>query len=254
MSKTSPQITEILVLGAALPDLPEAELRAFCRARETALAPWLEADQRAHIARFAPRGVALVARASRLVARGLLLRGLSLAAAKTKLFGSTEARLQSDRVGRPLLPGWAVSFSHSGRAAFCALHPQPTPSNDRACAGPTRSLPVVLGLDAEALESPPPCGRAFAPGEIPSVLSARGRSREALRRWTIKEALLKARGTGLARDVAQICGGGCGQRAGAAALHGHCLHWFLLPCPGHWLCLATSAALPRPMLRFFWRL
>lgn len=252
MSTPFPRNAEILVLGAAVPALPEAELRAFCHARETALAPWLGEEQRDHIRRFALSGAALAARASRVLARGLLLRGLSLAAAKTRSFRSEGLRLQADSAGRPVLPGWAVSFSHSGRAAFCALRPGPAANGGRAAA-PPRTAHLALGLDAEALDSPPPCGRAFADGEIPTALSATGQCREALRRWTIKESLLKALGAGLARDAARIFGGRCGGRAGRAALDGHCLHWFLLPCPGHWLCLASSAAVSSPKFRFFWQ-
>lgn len=252
MSTTFPRNAEILVLGAAVPPLPEAELRAFCRARETALAPWLGEEQRTHIRRFALKGAPLAARASRVLARSLLLRGLSLAARRTPACGPQAFRLETDATGRPRLPGWAVSFSHSGRAAFCALRPNPA-ANGGWAGGPPRPADPALGLDAEALHSPPPGERAFASGEIPAALSATGRCREALRRWTIKEALLKALGTGLARDAAQIFGGRCGGRAGHAALDGHCLRWFLLPCPGHWLCLATSAASPCPELRFFWQ-
>ncbi|WP_206214234.1 4'-phosphopantetheinyl transferase superfamily protein [Desulfovibrio sp. ZJ369] len=252
MRTTFPRNAEIFILGAAVPALPEAELRAFCHARETALAPWLGEEQTDHIRRFALSGAALAARASRVLARGLLLRGLSLAAAQTRSFRSEGVRLQADSAGRPVLPGWAVSFSHSGRAAFCALRPGPA-ANGGPSGGPPHPAHPALGLDAEALDSPPPCGRAFASGEIPPALSATGQCREALRRWTIKEALLKALGTGLARDAARIFGGRCGGRAGHAALDGHCLRWFLLPCPGHWLCLATSAAVSSPTFRFFWQ-
>lgn len=100
-----------LILGAALPDLPPAGLRGLCLRWETALAPRLAPEQMAHIRRFAPDGPALAARASRLLAR-LLLRGLqSLGALRPDLC------LERDMAGRPLLSGWRISFSHSGRAA-----------------------------------------------------------------------------------------------------------------------------------------
>ena len=170
-----------LILGAALPDLPPAGLRGLCLRWETALAPRLAPEQMAHIRRFAPDGPALAARASRLLAR-LLLRGLqSLGALRPDLC------LERDMAGRPLLSGWRISFSHSGRAAFCAL--------ERGAGGPCeqdarRDAPEWhpgLGLDAEALDSPPPAARAFTDGETkkrPATRCDAGPSKKPCsRRW-----------------------------------------------------------------------
>lgn len=93
--------SEILVLGAALPDLPDAGLRAFCLARETALSRWLDTEQTGHIRRYALSGPALAARVSRVLARCLLLRGLALAQTKTKACRSGDLRLQADAAGPP---------------------------------------------------------------------------------------------------------------------------------------------------------
>lgn len=230
-----------LILGAALPDLPPAGLRGLCLRWETALAPRLAPEQMAHIRRFAPDGPALAARASRLLARLLLLRGLqSLGALRPDLC------LERDMAGRPLLSGWRISFSHSGRAAFCAL--------ERGAGGPCeqdarRDAPEWhpgLGLDAEALDSPPPAARAFTDGETKKT------ARDALRRWAVKEAVLKALGMGLSHDPALICSGRYGGRAGLLRFRGRNLRWRVLACPGHWLCLARDAEYPVPTVSLRW--
>ena len=108
---------KILILGAVLPDVSEAGLRALCRIWEATLIPRLAPEQLRHLRRFAPEGAALSARASRLLARLLLLRGLQILDGASR----PDIRLDRDALGRPLLPGWRVGFSHSGQAAFCAL-------------------------------------------------------------------------------------------------------------------------------------
>lgn len=241
----------ILILGAALPVTPDAGLRSLCRCWEAALTPWLMPEQLRHIRRFAPAGAALSARASRLLARLLLLRGLQI------LEGPSwpGIRLGGDALGRPLLPGWQVCFSHSGQAAFCALRRGQKPDNlqkrkkSRSEAGQAACSvwEKGLGLDAEALNAPPPAARAFAACPAPGMTA-----RDALRRWTIKEAALKALGTGLSLDPALVQSGLRGRRAGLLHIRGHHLRWRLLACPAHWLCLAYGAAEPHSTICLRW--
>lgn len=231
----------VLILGAALPEVPPAGLRDLCLHWETALTPWLAPEQMVHIRRFVPDGPALAARVSRLLARLLLLRGLqSLGALRPGLC------LERDMAGCPLLPGWRVSFSHSGRGAFCALERMPSDpcEPDARLDAPDRH--PGLGLDAEALDSPPPAARAFTDGETKKA--ARG----ALRRWAIKEAALKALGLGLSHDPALICSGRYGGRAGLLRLRSQNLRWQVLACPGHWLCLARNDERTIPTVSLRW--
>ena len=242
---------KILILGAVLPDVSEAGLRALCRIWEATLIPRLAPEQLRHLRRFAPEGAALSARASRLLARLLLLRGLQILDGASRL----DIRLDRDALGRPLLPGWRVGFSHSGQAAFCALRRRrdgahewkkgkPEPAYESY---PGSGRETGLGLDAEALGNPPPAARAFAGGAGPSITA-----REALRRWTIKEAALKALGTGLTLDPALIHSGLDGRRTGLLRIQGQNLRWRVLVCPGHWLCLAYGRAETHPAISLRW--
>lgn len=231
----------VLILGAALPDVPPAGLRDLCLRWETALVPWLAPEQMAHIQRFAPDGPALAARVSRLLARLLLLRGLQSQGAL-----HPDLCLERDMAGRPLLPGWGVSFSHSGRAAFCALERMPGGPCEPDARLDAPALHPGLGLDAEALDSPPPAARAFAGRETKKT------ARDALRRWAIKEAVLKALGLGLSHDPALICSGRDGGRAGPLRFHGQHLRWRVLACPGHWLCLARNGVCATPAVSLRW--
>ena len=177
----------------------------------------------AHIRRFAPDGPALAARASRLLARLLLLRGLQSQGAL-----HPDLCLERDMAGRPLLSGWRVSFSHSGRAAFCALERGPGGPCEQDARRDAPECHPGLGLDAEALDSPPPAARA------------------------VKEAVLKAMGLGLSHDPALICSGRHGGRAGMLRFRGQNLRWRVLACPGHWLCLARNAEYPVPAVSLRW--
>ena len=202
---------DILLLGAALPPVAEEELRRLCSLWETIAASRLSAAQARHIRRFRLEGEALRARASRLAARLLLMRGM-------EMLGLAPEILDRDNQGRPLIKGCSASFSHSGQAAFCAL-----------AAG--ENLP--LGVDAEARDSAPPAPRAFSIDgkNAPTPEDAR-------RRWIVKEALGKALGTGIRGDPALMPAAKRGQRAGVT----HCAHcrlaWRILPYPGHWLAVA----------------
>ena len=246
----NPPEKKILILGAALPAASDAGLRSLCQSWEAMLIPWLMPEQLCHIRRFAPKGAALSARASRLLARLLLLRGLQVLEGPSR----PGIRLGGDAWGRPLLPGWRVCFSHSGQAAFCALCRGRGPGNfqKRKKERPETGHAACsvwekgLGLDAEALNASPPAARAFTASPVQCLAA-----RDALRRWTIKEAALKALGTGLRLDPALIQSGLRGQRAGLLRIQGQSLFWRVLACPGHWLCLACDEEAP-PSIRLRW--
>lgn len=144
---------------------------------------------------------------------------------EARLFFARHAcpRLHRLPSGRPCLEGFSVSFSYSKQAAFCLL------------AGPDTSP----GVDAEALTSPAPPASAFAPQELFPGLSPSARQRDCLRRWTIKEAVFKAAGTGCDRPPRLLDSGRSGRRTGDLRLDAARYRWQLLPCPGHWLCVAV---------------
>ena len=244
----------LTVLYTPLPQGSTAELVAWRSAFETALEPWLDARQWKHVNRFGraawqqdasiadaencgptpcgptPCGQNVVEAAlSRLLARALLVT-----AAARHHRGGPLPQTGMDTRGRPLLSGWQAAFSHSGRAAFCAL----TPAGAAASA--------TLGLDAEALTSAPPDASAFSQREYSALLTLHQqyRGRESLRRWTVKEAMLKAAGLGLGMQPAQIPTGRSGQRAGLWRGPLGLLCWRTLACPGHWLCVAQAGHVP----------
>lgn len=144
---------------------------------------------------------------------------------EARLFFTRQAcpRLHRLASGRPWLEDFSVSFSYSEQAVFCLL----------AGAG------IRPGVDAEALTSPAPPASAFSPQELFPGLSPAARQRERLRRWTIKEAVFKAAGTGCDRPPHLLDSGPSGQRTGALMLDAARYHWHQLPCPGHWLCVAV---------------
>ena len=144
---------------------------------------------------------------------------------EARLFFARHAcpRLHRLPSGRPWLEGFSVSFSYSEQAVFCLL------------AGPGTSP----GVDAEALTSPAPPASAFAPQELFPGLSPSARQRDCLRRWTIKEAVFKAAGTGCDRPPRLLDSGRSGRRTGDLRLDAARYRWQLLPCPGHWLCVAV---------------
>ena len=214
-----------IVYATALPCFPkdaeEGRLRELCARLERAAAPRLSPGQRVHCRRFAPRGEALRARCSRLMARLLALRALPLG-----------ANLDRDAAGRPCAagaPGWQIAFSHSGCAAFCLVRaPGEMPGG--------ASQPIAL--DAEAWTAPASCDRAFA-----APAPARGAQ---LRRWLLAEALFKALGAEPARwgHVAAAAQAGAVLRRGTWQAHGARLGWRFLPAPGHLLCVVHPGSAP----------
>ena len=240
----------LTILCTPLPAGSSKELEGWRCALEAALEPWLDERQLAHVRRFGRslNGQAKAREAQQDVLRAALSRLLAraqlvtYAARQTMTANSPLAgplpQLGMDTQGRPLFPGWHAAFSHSGEAAFCAL-----------CPAPADAAVAPHALDAESLLSPPPSLNAFAPAELPqrearreAGLSPQSIHREALRRWTIKEALLKASGLGLGMDPARVPTGGFGQRAGI--WHGPMgvFYWRSLPSPGHWLSVAQQVS------------
>lgn len=252
----------LTILCTPLPAGSIKELEGWRCALEVMLEPWLDDRQLAHVRRFgrSPKGQTEAGEAQQDVLRAALSRLLARAQlvthaaqqAKTarSIIAGPPPQLGMDTQGRPLFPGWRVAFSHSGEAAFCALCPAPA---DTAVA------PHVIpphALDAESLLSPPPAPNAFSPAELArreAGLSQQGINREALRRWTIKEALLKASGLGLGMDPTRVPTGGFGQRAGI--WHGPLgiFYWRCLPCPGHWLSMAQQVSGQTDFLPEFFR-
>lgn len=214
--------------GMPLPELPESLLAAEDQAHMTAFRLPVEREKR-HLARLL-----LAVLLHHAAVDGLSARPSLSWYSPPQLFHHVqEARrffarhtfpcLHRLPSGRPWLKDFSVSFSYSEQTVFCLL------------AGPdTRP-----GVDAEALTSPAPPASAFSPQEIFPGLSPAVRQRDCLRRWTIKEAVFKAAGTGCDRPPRLLDSGRSGQRTGDLMLDAARYRWQMLPCPGHWLCVAV---------------
>ena len=263
----------LTILYTPLPQASMHELRLWRCAFEAALAPWLDAQQLEHVRRFgqntagldtadqeaagsevagqeasgqeAPGQILIEAALSRLMARAQLITAVALPTAHgwpQAAEAGTLPIIAMDTLTRPLLAGWQSGFSHSGAAAFCVLAPA------------TGEAHAALAVDAEATTSPPPDVSAFAANELtaPRGLTQTSITRDALRRWTIKEALLKAAGLGLGMPPALVPTGGPGQRAGLWRGPLGLFGWRVAPCPGHWLCVAQAGKIP-PAPRILWQ-
>lgn len=261
----------LTIVCTPLPAGPVAELEGWRHAFEAALEPWLDARQLAHVRRFGRPALgqqaaqimgqvtATASDAQRASMQEVQRAGLSRLFARAQLLvaAARQAPLASaptipqigmDTRGRPVFDGWHAAFSHSESAAFCAL-----------CPAAATAAAASHAIDAEALTSAPPHASAFSCTErqAPHGLPQEFITREALRRWTIKEALLKASGVGLGINPASVPTGHFGQRAGFWRGPLGTFHWRSIPCPGHWLCLSrqvdakndrphTSSAVPSP--------
>lgn len=224
----------LTILYTPLPQGSTHELRLWRNLFETALEPWLGTQQWEHVRRFGRDALGreaagldvMEAALSRLLSRALLITAAAL-------HDSLQNQIHTDNRGRPQFEGWQIAFSHSGQAAFCAM-------------AQTEQANPALGLDAEALTSTPPHASAFAEHErlTSALVQQECAKRETLRRWTIKEAMVKAAGLGLGMQPAQIPTGRFGQRAGLWQGPLGLLGWRSLACPGHWLCVAQTGRVP----------
>lgn len=168
-------------------------------------------------------------RLRRILARLLLGFGLSLLENRDALAGIRA--LRSDPQGRPWLDGCIrpISLSHSGRWAACAI------GHAQASGG--------IGVDVEEIREAPveDFSMVFTAQECAAIRNSENPASDLIRRWTIKEAVLKAHGTGLLADPLQV--GTVGEEAHS--------HWAHLPLAhGYWLTVAASyrftAALLKP--------
>ena len=295
----------IVIVYSPVPLLEGQALQHWCNRLEAAMLPWLSPLQFGHLQCFGTGEAALKARCSRLLARALLVR-LVMAAAHTSQgiqttddAGSAQQNshdshlawlslegLDMDYLGRPVLPGWRAAFSHSGPVAFCAVRYLGHEGKSHQC-HQSRNAPdsqtqqdfrPCLAVDAESLTSLPPDLRAFSSKELTAPVAQKFQDRDALRRWTIKEALLKSAGLGLSRDPAFVHSGFSGQRRGLMQFcregstffssGNSCtettepcrqIGWQLIPCAGHWLCVAAPVSPGNPLvvsgrpLRAHWR-
>lgn len=130
-------------------------------------------------------------RQRRILARMLLAQALHLVEGWTLERGL--AALRREAGGRPWIEGCnrPVSMSHGGRWAVCAV----------GMPGQTG-----IGVDVEEIRPLPvdDFRIVFGPQELLAIRTHPHPHSELIRRWTIKEAVLKARGTGLLEDPRQV--------------------------------------------------
>jgi phosphopantetheine--protein transferase-like protein len=158
-------------------------------------------------------------RLRRIMARLLLGFGLSLLDNRDAPTGLRA--LRNDPQGRPWLDGCTrpISLSHSGRWAACAI------GHAQASGG--------IGVDVEEIREMPveDFSMVFTAQEREAIRNAEDPASDLIRRWTIKEAVLKAHGTGLLADPLQV---------GTVVEEAH-NHWAHLPLAhGYWLTVAAS--------------
>lgn len=160
-------------------------------------------------------------RCRRILARLVLAYGLSVLEGWDIRAGL--AALRSEPEGKPWLEGspHPVSLSHAGRWAVCAI------GHGLAGGGIGVDVEQVRELEVEDFRV------VFTPAEQEAVRNSKAPHSELIRRWTIKEAILKAQGTGLLGDPLHI-------GTGDAAVTGR--HWEHLPLEhGYWLTVAGQS-------------
>lgn len=162
-------------------------------------------------------------RKRRILARLLLAQGVYIL--KNWNLRETLNAFRRDVNGRPWVQGLgrALSLSHSGQWAVCAIAGVP-----RTC----------IGVDVEKIQTLPidDFQLAFTECELLHIRKAKNPPSELIRRWTIKEAVLKAKGTGLLADPQRIVTGVGTQ------VHGEPFFVSHVPLEqGYWMTVAESS-------------
>ncbi|GAU08625.1 4'-phosphopantetheinyl transferase family protein [Desulfoplanes formicivorans] len=134
------------------------------------------------------------------------------------------AALGHESKGRPILAGSGrpISLSHSGRWAVCAIG-----SADQSCIGVDVEKVRPLQVEEFAI--------AFTPTELQVIRQQPDPASDLIRRWTIKEAILKALGTGLLTNPLDM-------ETLTCPLTAKNLSWFWRHYPlekGYWLTVGT---------------
>ncbi len=129
-------------------------------------------------------------RALRLLVRVLL--GYALQQSTGRPGREFLSKLTVDTYGRPQCEGFCFSFSHTLPYAVCAVAPH-------GWAG-------RIGVDVESVQAlnPEDFSNVFTPKEMAEIMATSYPSQELIRRWTIKEAALKADGMGFLADPLAI--------------------------------------------------
>lgn len=136
------------------------------------------------------------------------------------------AALDHEHQGKPILTGNArpISISHSGRWAVCAIG-----SAKQSCIGV--DVEEVRPLEVEEFSI------AFTATELQIIRKHHDPASDLIRRWTIKEAILKAQGTGLLTNPLDI-------ETQTFPVKNNGLAWFWYHHPlqkGYWLTVSGPA-------------
>ncbi len=131
-----------------------------------------------------------VDRALRILVRVLL--GYALQQITERPGSEFLSQLTIDNHGRPQCAGLCFNFSHTTPYAVCALAPPGWKGR--------------IGVDVESVQDLQvhEFYKVFTPEEMTAIKATDDHSRELIRRWTIKEAALKADGLGFLADPLAI--------------------------------------------------
>ncbi len=171
-------------------------------------------------------------RRRRILARLLLAFGLGILGNWDMRTGLAAVRHEPQ--GRPWVAGCSrpVSISHAGQWAVCGI------GQARASGGIGVDVEKIRPLDAEDFRL------VFTLPECAAIRRAGNPASELIRRWTIKEAVLKASGTGLLADPLRVDTTETGDGAGVLWRHLPLAHDYWLTVAGQMHGATASLVLP----------